>query len=110
LLVGYTDWYLAGHFLPGEAPKAAMGLMAYVLWILPTLFSLISIGRMALVARFVGAGRRKEASHVVNQALLLGIVAAGIGIFFFLIGDSGLFPRCSSGRRRVGWRCVISAS
>ena len=86
LLVGYTDWYLAGHFLPGEEPKAAMGLMSYVLWILPTLFSLISIGAMALVARFVGAGMRKEASHVVNQAMLLGVVAAGIGIFFFLIG------------------------
>jgi putative MATE family efflux protein len=86
LLVGYTDWYLAGHFLEGAAPKAAMGLMSYVFWILPTLFSLISIGALALVARFVGAGMRKEASHVVNQAMLLGIVAAGIGIFFFLIG------------------------
>ncbi len=86
LLVGYTDWYLAGHFLPGEEPKAAMGLMSYVLWILPTLFSLISIGAMALVARFVGAGMRKEASHVVNQAMLLGIVAAGVGIVFFMAG------------------------
>jgi putative MATE family efflux protein len=86
LLVGYTDWYLAGHFLPGEEPKAAMGLMSYVLWILPTLFSLISIGAMALVARFVGAGMRKEASHVVNQAMLLGVVAAGIGILFFIFG------------------------
>ncbi|MCE9528135.1 MAG: MATE family efflux transporter [Planctomycetales bacterium] len=86
LLVGYTDWWLAGHFLPGEEPKAAMGLMSYVLWILPTLFSLISIGAMALVARFVGAGMRKEASHVVNQAMLLGVIAAGIGIFFFLVG------------------------
>ena len=86
LLVGYTDWYLAGHFLPGEEPKAAMGLMSYVLWILPTLFSLISIGAMALVARFVGAGMRKEASHVVNQAMLLGVVAAVLGILFFLLG------------------------
>jgi putative MATE family efflux protein len=86
LLVGYTDWYLAGHFLEGDSPKAAMGLMSYVLWILPTLFSLISIGAMALVARFVGAGMRKEASHVVNQAMLLGIVAAAAGIVFFTFG------------------------
>jgi putative MATE family efflux protein len=41
---------------------------------------------MALVARFVGAGMRKEASHVVNQAMLLGVGAAGFGIFFFLVG------------------------
>ena len=86
LLVGYTDWYLAGHFLPGEEPKAAMGLMSYVLWILPSLFSLISIGAMALVARFVGAGMRKEASHVVNQAMLLGVLAAVLGVLFFLLG------------------------
>ena len=64
LLVGYTDWYLAGHFLEGESPKAAMGLMAYVLWILPTLFSLISIGAIALVARFVGAGMRMQVEHL----------------------------------------------
>ena len=32
LLVAYTDWFLAGRFLPGEAPKADMGLISYVLW------------------------------------------------------------------------------
>ena len=31
LLVAYTEWFLAGHFLPGEEPKAAMGLVAYIL-------------------------------------------------------------------------------
>ncbi len=86
MLVGYTDWYLAGHFLPGEEPKAAMGLMAYVLWILPSLFSLVSIGALALVARYVGAGRRAEASHIVNQSMLLGVVAAAVGVAFFMLG------------------------
>src|SRR5256885_15849059 len=58
LLVGYTDWFLAGHFLPGESPKAAMGLVAYVLWMLPSLFSVVGIGALAVIARLIGAGER----------------------------------------------------
>lgn len=80
LLVGYTDWFLAGRFLPGEAPKAAMGLVAYVLWMLPSLFSVVSIGALAIVARLVGAGERQEAAGVARQALLVGFVAAAIGM------------------------------
>ncbi|MBW8884697.1 MAG: MATE family efflux transporter, partial [Planctomycetia bacterium] len=67
LLVGYTDWFLAGRFLSGEAPKAAMGLVAYVLWMLPSLFSIVGVGALAVVARLVGAGERHEAAHVSRQ-------------------------------------------
>jgi putative MATE family efflux protein len=81
LLVGYTDWFLAGRFLPGEAPKAAMGLVAYVLWMLPSLFSIVGIGALAIVARLVGAGERREAAHVARHALLIGGIAAAVGMF-----------------------------
>jgi putative MATE family efflux protein len=80
LLVGYTDWFLAGRFLPGEAPKAAMGLVAYVLWMLPSLFSVVSIGALAIVARLVGAGQQQEAARVARQSLLVGGVAATVGM------------------------------
>jgi MATE family, multidrug efflux pump len=80
LLVGYTDWFLAGHFLPGDEPKAAMGLMSYVLWILPNLFAVIGIGTLAIVARLIGAGEREQAAHVARQSLLVGVLAAGIGM------------------------------
>jgi putative MATE family efflux protein len=79
LLVGYTDWYLTGRFLPGDAPKAAMGLVAYALWLLPSLFSAAGIGAQAITARYVGAGNRRLASHATNQALLLGAIFAGLG-------------------------------
>ena len=36
ILVGYTDWWLAGHFLQTTDHKAAMGLMSYVMWLLPS--------------------------------------------------------------------------
>jgi putative MATE family efflux protein len=80
LLVGYTNWFLAGRFLPGEAPKAAMGLIAYVLWMLPSLFSLVSIGALAIVARFVGAGRPRDAAQVARQSLIVGCAVAVVGM------------------------------
>jgi putative MATE family efflux protein len=80
LAVGYTDWFLAGRMLPGEEPKAAMGLMAYVMWLLPSLFSFVSIGATALVARFVGARDFRNATHATTQALLLGAGLAVVGI------------------------------
>jgi MATE family, multidrug efflux pump len=80
LLVAYTDWFLAGRFLNGAEPKAAMGLVAYVLWMLPSLFSVVSLGALAIVARLVGAGEWQQAAHVSRQALLLGCVVAAIGV------------------------------
>jgi putative MATE family efflux protein len=76
LLVGYTDWFLAGRFLPGAEPMAAMGLVAYWLWILPSFFSFVGIGGLAVVARLVGAGRGREAAHVARQSLFLGFCVA----------------------------------
>ena len=86
MLVGYTDWWLAGHYLDGPAPKAAMGLMAYVLWLIPSLFSAVAIGATALVARFVGAGDLPAAARVTHQAILSGIVLAVIGTVAVMLG------------------------
>jgi len=86
LLVAYTEWFLAGHFLPGEEPKAAMGLVAYVLWMLPSLFSIVSIGALAIVARLVGAGQRQQATHVARQAIFVGCVAAAVGALLAVTG------------------------
>lgn len=76
MLVGYTDWWLAGHYLEGTSYRAAMGLIAYSLWLVPSMFSAIAIGAVALTARFVGAGDLKSARHVVGQALVGGSVLA----------------------------------
>ncbi len=76
MLVGYTDWYLAGRYLEGTSYRAAMGLIAYSLWLVPSLFSAIAIGAVALTSRFVGAGDMRSARHVTGQALLGGTVLA----------------------------------
>lgn len=74
MLVGYTDWWLAGHFLPGPSYKAAMGLMAYALWMLPNLFSGIGIGATAMISRAIGAGDVALARRVAHQAFLAGAI------------------------------------
>jgi putative MATE family efflux protein len=90
LLVGYTDWFLTGRFLPGDEPKAAMMLMSYFLWILPSLFSFVGIGALAVIARLVGAGDRTQAAHIARQALLLGCLVAGLGMCL-IAGLGGAF-------------------
>lgn len=78
MLVGYTDWYLAGHFLPGNEPKAAMSFISYFLWILMTTFAFVGIGATALVARATGAGDRPLARRVLHQAARAGLFLAAI--------------------------------
>lgn len=90
LLVGYTDWWLAGHFLVGAEYKAAMGLMSYVLWLVPSLFAAVAIGATALVARFVGAGDLNAARRIANQAMMLGIVLSAIVLVAVVLGGSSL--------------------
>jgi len=85
LLVGYTAFFLAGRFLEGDEPLAAMGLVAYFLWVLPVLFQVVSIGALAVVARLVGSGQRREAAHATRQALLLGIVFAIAVVLLVLV-------------------------
>lgn len=86
MLVGYTDWWLASHYLAGVEYKAAMGLMSYVLWILPSLFAAVAIGATALIARSVGGGDWQTARRATNQAITIGgllALSAMLGTFFF---------------------------
>jgi putative MATE family efflux protein len=78
MLVGWTDWWLAGHFLHTADHKAAMGLLTYLLWLLASLFAAVAIGAMALVARSIGAADTHNASQVTNQALLCGLALAAV--------------------------------
>lgn len=85
-LVGTTDWLLAGRFIEGDDSKAAMGLMVYVLWILPTLFSFIAIGTTAVVARHVGADELSMARRATSQALLMGFAWAMLVMLVCFLG------------------------
>ncbi len=74
-LVGVFDVFLAGQI--SVDATAAIGLAAYVAWLISMLFMLVGTGTTALVSRSAGAGRRTQANHFSNQSLGL---AAGMGI------------------------------
>ncbi len=75
MLVGFSDTILAGHYLT-PAHLAAMTVVQYALWMLTNLFAIVSIGAVAMTARFVGAGDWPAANRVTNQSFVLGAVLA----------------------------------
>lgn len=89
LMVGLVDTLLTGRFLE-TYHMAAMGQMAYLLWMIPAMMSMISIGTTAVVAREVGGGNRTTANLVMNQALVMGFCFSLIMLTSFWFGSSTL--------------------
>lgn len=104
MLVGLSDTLLTGHYL--EKPHlAAMNLMAYALWMIYGLFSVVGIGATALVARFVGGARLGAARRVTNQALVIGgVLAAGV-----TAGAALVCPRIGSLMQLEGAAAALAA-
>ncbi len=109
LLVGYTDWWLASRFLEGAEYKAAMGLMSYVFWMLPSLFAAVAIGATALVARSYGEGDRRTARRVANQAFTVGSLLAllAMGMTWLLADDFVRWMQLEDRAARLALRYVM---
>ncbi len=75
MMVGLVDLWLTGKFLQ-QNHLAAIGLMSYVLWLIPCFFGVVGIGGMALIARFVGAREHDSVLNVANQAMVAGVAMA----------------------------------
>lgn len=89
LMVGLVDTLLTGRYLETHH-MAAMGQMAYLLWMIPALMSVVSIGTTAVVAREIGAGDRANANLVTNQALLIGLLLSSVMCISFWLGSDTL--------------------
>lgn len=78
--VGLTDTFLSGR-ISADA-TAAVGIGAYVNWLVEIIFAVIGTGTSALVARHWGAGERAAANRIAGCALalavVLGVIAAGV--------------------------------
>lgn len=114
MLVGFSDTILTGHYLT-ESHLAAVNLMAYLLWLIYGLFSVVAIGATALVARYVGARRFGIAERFVHQALFTGFcLALPAALGAFLLGPriiSLLQLRGASGLAALRyWQIVIPAT
>ncbi len=86
-LVGLVDTYLAGQI--SATATSAVGVAAYVSWLVSMLVMLVATGTTALVSRFEGAGDHAEANHFGNQSLTLAaIVGAGLGSLVYAAAPS----------------------
>jgi putative MATE family efflux protein len=87
MLVGLWDVSLAGRL--GEsapAATAAIGTVAYVLWLINLIGNAIGTGATAIVARAVGAKHRSLANSVTGQSVsssfMTGLVLSGVFAVF----------------------------
>jgi putative MATE family efflux protein len=88
MLVGFVDTWLTGRYLLPDH-LAAIGLISYLLWLIPCMFGAVAIGATALIARFTGAGNREMAVKVAHQALIIGgVFSAAATLFFGLFGEA----------------------
>ncbi len=76
-LTQIVDMIMVGHL--GAAAIAAVGLSFQPLWLIQGFFMGLGAGTTALVARFTGAGERRDASRVAHQSFLL---AVGLALLF----------------------------
>ncbi len=82
-LLGTTDTYFAGRI--HDNAIAAIGVTGLFVNLLITVFTAVSVGVTAVVARNIGRRDHKRANLAVGQSLLLGIAAGLIlGIFSLL--------------------------
>jgi putative MATE family efflux protein len=106
MLVGVSDKWLTGNYLPGDRYLAAMTVVGYLLWFLTGLFAAVSIAATALVSRMIGAKDEFAANRALNQALTLGVlltlVAVAIAVLLGprLIALLGLEPEAAELARR----------
>jgi putative MATE family efflux protein len=88
MAVGLYDQYLAGNNPPADASlhvpyQAAQTTANYLAWFISSCSAVVSVGSTALVARFVGAGDRRNAIHTANQSIFL---AAVFGLIAMIVG------------------------
>ncbi|MSP14968.1 MAG: MATE family efflux transporter [Chloroflexi bacterium] len=85
-LLTVVDLIFVGRL--GADAVAAAGLGAQILYVLISLFGGLAVGNTALVARFIGAGKPKDAELVARQAFILGmIISLVVGVFAFFFSD-----------------------
>ena len=70
--VAIFDTFLAGQI--SASATSAIGLAAYVDWLVTMIVMLVATGTTALVARFQGSDNHAEANHLANQSIAMSIM------------------------------------
>lgn len=84
LLFNAADIVVVGRFAGNDA-LAAVGSTSSLINLLVNVFMGLSVGTNVMVARFYGAGQKKELEEMVHTAILTSVVSGVILIFVGLI-------------------------
>ncbi len=80
LLFNAADIVVVGRFAGNEA-LAAVGSTSSLINLMTNLFIGLSVGANVLVARYYGAGQKKELSEMVHTAILTSVVSGIVLVF-----------------------------
>ena len=83
LLFNAADIIVVGRFA-GDDSLAAVGANGSFINLLTNFFLGFSIGVNVLVAKFIGAGKEKDAAHTVHTAIALSLIS---GVVMTVIGE-----------------------
>ena len=75
-LVQFVDTAMVGQI--GSVAIAAISLSSSPMWLIMGIFTGVSVGTTALVARYVGADEPLKAGEVAKQSVLLGVLMASV--------------------------------
>lgn len=113
MLVGWSDAILAGQILVHEDFLAAGTVAGYLLWLVESSSTLITIGCQAIVARMEGARDRRSAEFITQQSLLLALITgslAGGAMYFGADRAAGMMglegsarSLCAQFLRNIAW-------
>src|SRR5947208_1019439 len=89
MLVGFTDTFLAGHLRENsKAATAAVGSVAYILWLVALFAMAIASGATAIVARAIGAKHKRLANSVTGQAIIAAaILGVSAAVLFTILAE-----------------------
>ena len=82
-LVQYVDTFMVGQL--GPIAIAAISLSSSPMWLIMGVFTGVSVGTTALVARYVGAGDVGKANLVAKQSVILGLIMSVIVTVLMLL-------------------------
>src|SRR5699024_9606584 len=94
-LASMVDLIMVGRLGPWAI--TSVGLTLQPKFLMMTMFIAMNVGATALVARYKGAGERKKANTVLNQAIFLTLILSAVGsIMGFIFVGPMISCMCAS--------------
>ena len=81
-MVRWADFMMVGDL--GVEAVAGVGAAGQIYWMIQTLVMALSTGLVAILARAIGGGNRREADQALRQSIIMGIIFGLVSWFIVL--------------------------